>query len=130
MTAVPAWFYADDRACKGQGSVMFAPGSRGDGTAKARAICSGCPYIEQCRNHAHVNAEPYGVWGGEGPRARFADIRGNRTPTPQRRRVAICGTTGGWRKHYDDGTPPCDACKDAANAYKRELRARTTGRVA
>jgi WhiB family redox-sensing transcriptional regulator len=30
----------------------------------ARAVCAGCPVIEQCRRHAITVREPYGVWGG------------------------------------------------------------------
>jgi WhiB family redox-sensing transcriptional regulator len=124
VTTTPAWFHADDRACIGKTSVMYAPGAHKDGTAAARAICnSPCPYLTQCRNHAHALAEPYGVWGGEGPRTRFANIRGHQLPAPKRR-IAICGTTGGWRRHVDQGEPVCDDCKDAWNLYKRELRAR------
>ena len=125
MSNPPAWF-DEPHPCDGQVDIMFAPGARKDGTLAAKAICATCPYIEPCRNHAHIMVEPYGVWGGEGPRTRFANIRGTAMPKP-RRRVAICGTPTGWRNHVDAGHTPCEPCRDAWNAYKRDLRARQRG---
>ena len=36
----------------------------------AKAICAQCPVMEQCRDHARVNGEKYGIWGGENERSR------------------------------------------------------------
>lgn len=30
----------------------------------AKALCAGCPVIEECLRHALAVKEPYGVWGG------------------------------------------------------------------
>jgi len=30
----------------------------------AKAVCAGCPVVEQCAGHALSVREPYGVWGG------------------------------------------------------------------
>ncbi|MEX1178920.1 MAG: WhiB family transcriptional regulator [Nitriliruptor sp.] len=34
--------------------------------ARAKAVCSGCPVLDTCREHAVTNGELYGVWGGLG----------------------------------------------------------------
>jgi WhiB family transcriptional regulator, redox-sensing transcriptional regulator len=49
--------------------LFFHPeGERGparrERDAEARAICSGCPVMQECRSHALTVREPYGVWGG------------------------------------------------------------------
>lgn len=31
---------------------------------QAKALCAGCPLIEECRQGALERAEPWGVWGG------------------------------------------------------------------
>ncbi|AXK33973.1 WhiB family transcriptional regulator [Streptomyces armeniacus] len=30
----------------------------------AKRVCAGCPVLGECREHALVQPEPYGVWGG------------------------------------------------------------------
>ncbi|OEV04750.1 WhiB family transcriptional regulator [Streptomyces oceani] len=30
----------------------------------AKRVCAGCPVVGECREHALVQPEPYGVWGG------------------------------------------------------------------
>ena len=32
--------------------------------AAAKSLCSVCPVIQECLNHALAVREPYGVWGG------------------------------------------------------------------
>ena len=71
----PAWFDLPTVACKGHTSTMFDGSLRGDGTPEAKAICATCPHTDECRRYARDHAMPYGVWGGEGPRSRWADIR-------------------------------------------------------
>jgi len=49
--------------------VFFHPeGERGaarrNRDAAAKAVCSRCPVLVQCRVHALAVREPYGVWGG------------------------------------------------------------------
>ena len=38
--------------------------SRRNRDEAAKAICAGCPVIQQCRQHALTVREPYGVWAG------------------------------------------------------------------
>ncbi|EHI39224.1 WhiB family transcriptional regulator [Rhodococcus opacus PD630] len=70
-------------------AVFFSPDderghARDRRETQARQICRPCPVLAQCRDHALVVGEPYGVWGGmtEGDRRkhnrRFR--RGERRP--------------------------------------------------
>lgn len=63
--------------------VFFHPeGERGAPRRRrveqAKAICSQCPVIQECREYALNNHEPYGVWGGLSEEER-ADIVRART---------------------------------------------------
>lgn len=42
---------------------------------QAKAICDGCPVLQECRRHALRTREPYGIWGGLSEDER-ADILG------------------------------------------------------
>lgn len=39
------------------------------------------------------------------------------------RLVAICGTVGGYRRHYTQGSQVCDSCRAAVREREREYRA-------
>jgi WhiB family redox-sensing transcriptional regulator len=52
--------------------------------AQAKAVCSTCPVVAACREHALASGELYGVWGGLGE----ADLR---TLLADRGRVARAG---------------------------------------
>lgn len=107
----------DTAACKGQLDVMFADTIRGDGTPEAKAICDGCEDRDVCLEFALDARIDHGVWGGTGPETRRRMRQG--APRP-RSSVAACGTPGGISAHRRRGEPQCRACKDAANAYKRQ----------
>ncbi len=57
-------------SCRGtDGELFFHPeGERGPSRANreaaAKAVCSTCPVMRLCREHALASREPYGVWGG------------------------------------------------------------------
>ena len=57
-------------ACRGLDADLFFPpeGERGPRRAgreaAAKAVCAGCPVLQQCRSAALASREPYGVWGG------------------------------------------------------------------
>lgn len=46
--------------------------------AEAKAVCAGCPVVEQCLTHALSVPEEYGVWGGLTPEERKLIIRQNK----------------------------------------------------
>lgn len=61
--------WMDDAACKNKTSLFFPalaerPQTRKKREAEAKLICSRCPVMIQCRDHAR-NTREYGVWGGE-----------------------------------------------------------------
>ncbi len=57
-------------ACRGADPGLFfaaegeMPEERQARTARATAICAGCPVRAQCYDLARANAEPWGIWGG------------------------------------------------------------------
>lgn len=57
----------------------------------------------------------------ERERAKNRPPRKPRVRAP-RREPAKCGTTAGYHRHQHLGEPPCQPCKDAIAAYKRELK--------
>ena len=64
----PEWY--DLAACRGVGPHEFYL-DRGDSTARALAICAGCPVRQQCAEFAVERNEP-GIWGGLSHRERKA----------------------------------------------------------
>ena len=63
------WEWQLDSACRTENpEIFFHPeGERGsarrDRDIAAKAVCLGCPVLENCREHALRVREPYGVWG-------------------------------------------------------------------
>jgi WhiB family transcriptional regulator, redox-sensing transcriptional regulator len=65
-----------DAACQGRTELFFAPaGERPEARvgreAKARAVCTACPVMQECREWAREHRE-YGFWGGESEEERAA----------------------------------------------------------
>lgn len=64
------WEWQLRAACRGLDSALFfhPDGERGAARADrengAKAICAACPVVRQCRAHALIVREPYGIWGG------------------------------------------------------------------
>ena len=64
------WDWQLRGACRGEDSSLFfhPDGDRGasrrDRELSAKAICSRCPVVHACAEHALAVREPYGVWGG------------------------------------------------------------------
>ena len=78
------WDWQLHGACRGENSDVFyhPDGERGRARAqrenRAKAICSTCPVIEMCREHALASGEPYGVWGGMSESERVVALRSRR----------------------------------------------------
>lgn len=83
MPIIESYEWQFDGACADlDSSVFFSPESergrkRTEREQRAKEICSSCPVLERCRQHALDAREPYGVWGGmsAGERARLLDHR-------------------------------------------------------
>jgi WhiB family transcriptional regulator, redox-sensing transcriptional regulator len=64
------WDWQMRAACRGTDTSTFyhPENERGPSRMKremrAKAVCSGCPVIENCLRWALAAREPYGVWGG------------------------------------------------------------------
>jgi WhiB family transcriptional regulator, redox-sensing transcriptional regulator len=60
--------WANRAACLGvEPEVFFPVGSGGlavRDVEAAKAICSHCPVIYDCRDYADRSRQPFGVWGG------------------------------------------------------------------
>ncbi len=58
-----------EAACLSEDVALFFPpeaerkGARLRREARAKAVCSRCPVLAQCRSHALRVAEPSGIWG-------------------------------------------------------------------
>ncbi|GEL25730.1 transcriptional regulator WhiB [Pseudonocardia sulfidoxydans NBRC 16205] len=70
----------EQAACRGEDPALFFPvgnaGPAKEQTARAKAVCAGCPVIAQCREWAR-RYEDTGVWGGEDEYERRAARRRN-----------------------------------------------------
>jgi WhiB family transcriptional regulator, redox-sensing transcriptional regulator len=70
------WDWQVNAACRGSDTSNFyhPENERGPSRVKremgAKAVCSGCPVIENCLRWALTTREPYGVWGGLSPEDR------------------------------------------------------------
>ncbi len=68
--SIQVWEWQQQGNCRAVNPEMFfhPEGERGskrrDRDDAAKKICSGCPVIDRCRQHALSVREPYGVWGG------------------------------------------------------------------
>lgn len=60
-------------ACLGMTEVMYP--DRGGDVARAKAVCKGCPHIDECLQCALDNEERFGVWGGLSAEERVRIIR-------------------------------------------------------
>lgn len=107
--------------CLGVDPALFFA-ERGDDTAMAKWICSGCPVRDTCLQEAIDNLEQFGIWGGYSPRERRAISNGE--TVDERTLVAVCGTRGGYQRHRRNGEESCDKCRAAEALYQRELKGR------
>jgi WhiB family redox-sensing transcriptional regulator len=70
------WDWQVNAACRGTDTSNFyhPENERGPSRVKremrAKAVCAGCPVIENCLRWALDTREPYGVWGGLSPEDR------------------------------------------------------------
>lgn len=107
VPVVEVWDWQLQGACRGMDSAVFfhPEGERGQARAdreeRAKQVCLNCPVLRQCRRHALLVREPYGVWGGLSAserehivrsRDRTLRIPGTLTTHPHRSRPATDGS--------------------------------------
>ena len=84
MPVVQMWDWQLRGACRDLDSSVFFHPDRERGPIRearerrAKLICRRCPVLEQCRRHALMVHEPYGVWGGLSASERDDIIRAGR----------------------------------------------------
>ena len=62
-------------ACVGRSDVAWFP-SRGEDTEPAKAICRGCPVLQECADFAtRPGGERFGIWAGMSERERRGERR-------------------------------------------------------
>ena len=66
-------------ACLGLDPGIFLP-ERGESTARAKAICAGCPIQAECLDFALEHDQRVGVWGGLAAKERRRLRRGELVP--------------------------------------------------
>ena len=90
--SIEGWQWQQHGACGGLDESRFFHPENERGSererreAEAKQVCGRCPVVVQCREHALLVGEPYGVWGGLGEGERRA-ILGRRRQS--RRAVLI-----------------------------------------
>lgn len=118
-----SWMENPDRHCRTVDPNTFFV-TRGDhaGTERAKAVCAGCPVLNECREYA-IEYRLIGVWGGTSGKERRAVIRArNRVPAPRPMLPEQHGSPSGYNLHRNRGEAPCRACRDARTAYEVERR--------
>ena len=71
--------------CAEKDPAIFFP-SDGVGVEKAKRICNGCGFQNQCLEYALINRVEHGVWGGASERQRRRILKA-------RRRLALTETS-------------------------------------
>ena len=61
--------WMDDGLCQDYPRDLWFP-ERGERTSPAKTICAQCPVSTQCLDHALVNGEYHGIWGGKSEKER------------------------------------------------------------
>lgn len=104
--------WESDAACAGMDPEDFFP-ERGDaaGVVRAKAICAGCPVIDDCRE-THIK-EKDGIWFGTSARERRLGLPG----LPVRPVGYVSAAEHGTRSRYKAGCS-CQPCRDAEAAYQ------------
>ena len=74
--------WAKRAACQGVEPEVFFPVGSGalKDTRAAKAICSACPVILDCRDYAERSRQPFGVWGGLDEDERRMSLTGRVVP--------------------------------------------------
>ena len=113
----PNW---DGAKCRDMDSNTFFPVDPDYTPPAAKAACEACPIMQECRTWA-FKLERYGFWGGltEGERWKL-----NGAPRGVRDEAGACGSNSGYRRHYRQGEPVCDACRKARSQYQKLHRTR------
>lgn len=124
----PPWMR--QAACKGAAAELFFPeevgGASSNLASEAKRVCwTQCPVREECLEHAIVNRERHGVWGGLAPRERARlskerRVEQLRAAYPPFKRCVVCRLVQPKNK-YNEAEPGRlrGDCKDCQQAYRK-----------
>lgn len=121
-SAIEFWFtnthpdWHDDAACRDHpqeifygseersGKARHHPNLTVDEVARARRICNACPVQMQCLEHAIVNREEFGIWGGStaGQRKRWIKAYEDQLNVLELARGTEDQVFGGYIEDLDD----------------------------
>lgn len=82
---------------------------------EAKAICAGCPVVDECLAYALAADIRHGVWGGHNAKERAKLRRGGRVDPFDGH-----GTPRGYDWHRRRFETPCWACRQAKQDYDRD----------
>ena len=110
-----------DAACRASDVSLFYPepgASVRAGTAKE--VCVGCPVATECLHFAFDHHDRYGIWGGQGVKARQRSLRDDIAAGTyiKKLRPIRHGEPSGANEHHKRGELPCWECRQTANEYK------------
>jgi hypothetical protein len=74
----PIW--QSDSACRDipDPAIFFPSPGDTESLRAAKAMCGGCPVVQECLEYALGNNERYGIWGGKSTRERLLMLRAKR----------------------------------------------------
>jgi WhiB family redox-sensing transcriptional regulator len=82
------WQWQDEAACRDVNPELFFAAESERGLRKharemlAKSLCGTCPVQRECRNHAVMVGETYGVWGGTTEEEREPALHGRASGLP------------------------------------------------
>lgn len=97
---------------------------KGGSVREAKKVCRRCPVRAECLADAVAHREQWGIWGGLTIRERRPLYPELPAPVTARRNQGSqgCGTAAGYQRHWRDGEPSCDACREAASRARNALK--------
>lgn len=103
-----------DALCAQIGADLWFP-DKGESAAAAKAVCRGCPVVQECLKYALDNNERTGVWGAMSERDRRKLHRGVAAEElgPPPLDPLKCGTTAQYKAHNRRGEKACESCRRA-----------------
>lgn len=121
------WFSHPGRNCRGVAtSLFFTDTGNVTEASQAKAVCLGCPVLEQCMEYAVADPTITGIWGATTgkDRRQIRRERGSTSRMARYRKPAECGTTSGYNRHRLNKEQACPSCLEARAAYEAERKAR------
>jgi len=93
--------WRDHAACKDKPGHIFFP-EKGETATQAKAVCAGCPVVNECLSFALDEEIRHGVWGGRSEKERRR-MRQGRTHVATCKR---CGRMFNWVRNSTGNTRP------------------------